>query len=119
PRGRARREKRCGTDEKNKEFEQLDDSIPGEIPPWADLPAPTTDAEPQRMSLAQMDASHWARLAAELPLSGWAAQIAKRSEWLRHEQGEVVLRLELRSVDDMQAKTRLNTVLNEYFGQPL
>src|SRR5699024_10312254 len=75
--------------------------------------------EPQRMSLAQMDASQWARLAAELPLNGWAAQIAKRSEWLRHEHGEVVLRLELRSVDDMQAKTRLNTVLNEYFGQPL
>ena len=92
---------------------------PQEVPPWVDIPAPERAQDAQRFSVEQMDAARWARLAAELPLNGWAAQIAKRSEWLRYEQGEVVLRLELRSVDDMPAKTRLNTVLNEYFGQPL
>lgn len=90
-----------------------------ELPPWVDTPTTEIQSESTRLLPEQMDAAQWARLAAELPLTGWAAQIAKRSEWVCYEQGEVVLRLELRSVDDMQAKTRLNTVLNEYFGQPL
>lgn len=88
-------------------------------PPWLDEGGDDAQTATQRLTPEQMDAAQWAHLATQLPLSGWAAQIAHRSEWVRYEQGEVVLRLELRSVDDMQAKTHLNTVLNEYFGQPL
>src|SRR5690625_5148631 len=98
-----------------------------------DQPAPPKPAPPKptlpkhaaskpvadKIPLAQMDAARWAQLSAQLPLTGWAAQIAKHSEWLQHSDTEVVLKLELHSVDDMQAKTKLNTVLNEYFGMPL
>src|SRR5690625_2301650 len=98
-----------------------------------DQPAPPKPAPPKptlpkhaaskpvadKIPLAQMDAARWAQLSAQLPLTGWAAQIAKHSEWLQHSDTEVVLKLERHSVDDLQAKTKLNTVLNEYFGMPL
>ena len=67
--------------------------------------------------LSEMNPARWTELSAQLPLAGWAAQLARHSEWVGQESNEIRLRLELRSVEDMQAKTKLNTVLNEYFGQ--
>lgn len=75
--------------------------------------SPVTPA-PQSMSSAQ-----WAELAPTLALSGWAAELAQQAEWISCDGVDVVLRVEIRSADDSQAKARINTVLNEYFGQVL
>lgn len=80
------------------------------------MPMTTGD---DRIKLQDMNAGHWVQLSAQLPLTGWAAQLARQSEWVGQTEHEVVLKLELRSVEDMQAKTKLNTVLNEYFGKVL
>lgn len=72
-----------------------------------------------KIALQDMNAAQWAQLSAQLPLRGWAAQIARQSEWVGHDEQEIVLKLELRSIEDMQAKNKVNTVLNEYFGKAL
>ena len=69
-------------------------------------------------SLKKMDSSSWPAVAASLPLSGWAAELARQSEWISADkEGQIVLRAQIRSADDSQAKARLSTVLAEYFGQ--
>lgn len=65
----------------------------------------------------QMNAAKWAKLAPTLGLSGWAAELAQQAEWLECEDNQVTIRVAIRSADDSQAKARINTVLNEYFGQ--
>ena len=79
-------------------------------------------AEPREVaksvSLKRMDSAGWPAVAAGLPLSGWAAELARQSEWISvDKEGQIVLRAQIRSADDSQAKARLSTVLAEYFGQ--
>lgn len=69
-------------------------------------------------SLKKMSSEVWPAVAANLPLSGWAAELARQSEWISvDKEGQIVLRAQIRSADDSQAKARLSTVLAEYFGQ--
>ena len=75
---------------------------------------PPTVPKPEQMSSTQ-----WVELAPKLPLSGWAAELAQQTEWIECDGHQVVLRAAIRSADDSQAKARINTVLNEYFGQAL
>lgn len=81
-----------------------------------ELPEPASAAIPAPQSI---NSTQWAELAPTLPLSGWAAELAQQAEWISCDGNEVVLRVEIRSADDSQAKARINTVLNEYFGQVL
>lgn len=76
--------------------------------------APPVIPKPEQMSSTQ-----WVELAPKLPLSGWAAELAQQTEWIECDGHQVVLRAAIRSADDSQAKARINTVLNEYFGQVL
>lgn len=78
-----------------------------------ELPTPVT---PKAETLTP---SQWAELTPTLPLSGWAAELAQQAEWVSCDGTTVVLRVEIRSADDSQAKSHMNTVLNEYFGQVL
>lgn len=59
----------------------------------------------------------WPQIADALPLSGWAAELARQSEWLSAKENEIRLRVQIKSADDSQARVRLRTVLSEYFGQ--
>lgn len=63
--------------------------------------------------------TQWAELSPTLALSGWAAELAQQAEWVSCDGRDVVLKVAIRSADDSQAKSRINTVLNEYFGQVL
>ena len=77
-------------------------------------PAHAVATTPQELS-----ASQGAELAPTLALSGWAAELAQQAEWVSCVNNQVVLRVAIRSADDSQAKPRINTVLNEHFGQAL
>ena len=81
-----------------------------------ELPEPITPSIPAPDSI---NSAQWAELAPTLPLSGWAAELAQQAEWVSCDGTNVVLRVEIRSADDSQGKARINTVLNEYFGQVL
>ena len=76
--------------------------------------APPAVPKPEQITRAQ-----WVDLAPKLPLSGWAAELAQQTEWIECDGHHVVLRAAIRSADDSQAKARINTVLNEHFGQVL
>ncbi len=71
----------------------------------------------KRPKLENMRYEQWPEVADALPLSGWAAELARQSEWLSGTQNEVRLRVQIKSADDSQARVRLRTVLSEYFGQ--
>lgn len=83
------------------------------------LGAAKDDSPAKRVSLRRMQAKDWPAVAASLALSGWAAELARQSEWVGVEDQCVTLRVAIRSADDSQAKTRLTTVLAEYFGEVL
>ena len=78
-----------------------------------------TSTTQKNMSLSRVQAKDWPNIAASLPLSGWAAELARQSEWVGMQDQCVMLRVAIRSADDSQAKTRLTTVLAEYFGEVL
>ncbi|HRL22890.1 MAG TPA: DNA polymerase III subunit gamma/tau [Alcaligenes sp.] len=67
--------------------------------------------------LGGMTADKWPTIAAALPLSGWAAELARQSEWVSVQGQEIYLRAKIKAVDGSQGKARLRTVLTEYFGQ--
>ncbi|WP_341667451.1 DNA polymerase III subunit gamma/tau [Alcaligenes sp. SDU_A2] len=67
--------------------------------------------------LGGMTADKWPTIAAALPLSGWAAELARQSEWVSVQGQEIHLRAKIKAVDGSQGKARLRTVLTEYFGQ--
>lgn len=66
--------------------------------------------------LRDMTAQSWPALAAQLPVTGLAAELAKQSEWLGVKGDEVRLRVGIWSLAESQGRARLCTVLSEYFG---
>jgi len=80
-------------------------------------PVPPPCANPD--NLHTMTATDWPALAASLPLSGWAAELAKQSEWVGVENHHLRLRVALQSPDQGAGRDRLQAVLSEHFGQPL
>lgn len=67
---------------------------------------------PQRLQPAD-----WAALAAKLPVSGAAGELARQSEWLGVEGNTIQLRVGIPSLAQPAARRRLCTVLTEHFGQ--
>ncbi|MFW7343072.1 DNA polymerase III subunit gamma/tau [Pollutimonas sp. H1-120] len=63
-----------------------------------------------------MTAQAWPALAASLPLTGLAAELARQSEWLGSQGEQVTLRVAIRTLAESPGKARLRTVLSEYFG---
>jgi DNA polymerase-3 subunit gamma/tau len=69
--------------------------------------------------LADISASNWPELAARLPLTGLAGELARQSEWAGLNDGAVVLRVPVRTLALNDSRVRLQTVLCEHFGQGL
>ena len=74
------------------------------------------DAQARR-PLAAMNAREWVQLVAELPLAGYAAEMARRCEWVAHKQNKITLRIPVKGQNDLNAKTKLETALTEYFHE--
>src|SRR5690606_15424815 len=77
------------------------------------------DAGPtvSRPRLARMTAEQWPDLAASLPLSGLADELARQSEWVGVEGDTITLRVAIWSLAAKQGQARLRTVLTEHFGK--
>ena len=67
--------------------------------------------------LAGMSTERWPALAAKLPATGLAAELAKQSEWVGSQDNQVHLRVAVRSLAQTQGRARLQTVLSEHFGK--
>ncbi|WP_144637922.1 DNA polymerase III subunit gamma/tau [Bordetella genomosp. 13] len=113
------------TPDPDDEFETL--ASPGAAPaePREARPAPVRRrAAPRAGSsrtprLADMSADGWPELAARLPVTGLAAELAKQSEWAGVQGDAVVLRVAVRTLAESESRVRLQTVLCEHFGQGL
>ena len=66
--------------------------------------------------LRNMSASAWPALAATLPVTGLAAELARQSEWLGLQGEQINLRVAIRTLAESPGKARLCTVLSEHFG---
>jgi DNA polymerase-3 subunit gamma/tau len=78
--------------------------------------APARKKKSKSPRLGDMTSAEWPSLAASLPLSGLASELARQSEWLGGQGDQVRLRVAIRSLTEIQGKARLRTVLSEYFG---
>jgi len=78
---------------------------------------PTHQGPQAHRSLATMNAQEWVQLVAELPLSGYAAEMARRCEWVAHKQNKITLRIPVKGQNDLNAKIKLETALTEYFHE--
>jgi len=102
------------------EFETLATEVPA-----AELsPAPRPQAAPRRARQAaprldSMSAAEWPELAARLPVTGLAAELARQSEWAGVQGDAVVLRVAVKTLAESESRVRLQTVLCEHFGQGL
>ena len=67
--------------------------------------------------IADMTEAGWPALAAELPVTGLAAEVARQSEWLGVSGDTVRLRVAVKTLADSASRIRLQTVLCEHFGQ--
>ncbi|GAB1575409.1 DNA polymerase III subunit gamma/tau [Bordetella petrii] len=102
------------------EFETLATAAPAE----ARVPAPRVQPVPRRARqsgprLDAMSATEWPGLAARLPVTGLAAELARQSEWAGVQGDAVVLRVAVKTLAESESRVRLQTVLCEHFGQGL
>lgn len=67
--------------------------------------------------LARMTAEDWPALAASLPLTGLAAELARQSEWVGVDGDTITLRVAVQSLAVSKGQARLRTVLTEHFGK--
>lgn len=70
-----------------------------------------------RVRMADMTAAAWPELAARLPVTGLAAELARQSEWSGTQGDAIVLRVAVKTLAESESRVRLQTVLCEYFGQ--
>ena len=113
------------TPDPDDEFETLASSgaAPAE-PREAVRPAPARRRAPREGGsraprLTDMSADGWPELAARLPVTGLAAELARQSEWAGVQGDAVVLRVAVRTLAESESRVRLQTVLCEHFGQGL
>ncbi len=66
--------------------------------------------------LRDMTAQAWPALAAQLPATGLAAELARQSEWLGVSGDEIKLRVAVRTLAESPGKARLCTLLSEHFA---
>ena len=79
-------------------------------------PAQQTSRRIRSPRLRDMDSKAWPALAAQLPATGVAAELARQSEWVGVNGDEVHLRVAIRLFAETQAQSRLCTLLSEHFG---
>ncbi|HEY9278578.1 MAG TPA: DNA polymerase III subunit gamma/tau, partial [Eoetvoesiella sp.] len=66
--------------------------------------------------LRDMTAQAWPALAAQLPATGLAAELARQSEWLGVQGDEIQLRVAVLTLAQSPGKARLCTLLSEHFS---
>jgi DNA polymerase-3 subunit gamma/tau len=66
--------------------------------------------------LRDMTSAAWPALAAQLPLTGLVAELARQSEWLGVNNDEINLRVAVRTLAESPGQSRLCTLLSEHFG---
>lgn len=84
-----------------------------------ELAAPVFVAERKKSKsprLRSMNAQAWPALAASLPVTGLAAELARQSEWLGMQGEQINLRVAIRTLAESPGRARLCTVLSEHFG---
>ena len=59
----------------------------------------------------------WPELAARLPVTGLAAELARQSEWAGVQGDAIILRVAVKTLAESESRVRLQTVLCEHFGQ--
>jgi DNA polymerase-3 subunit gamma/tau len=102
------------------DFETLAAGRPAEpVPPPVRRAAAPRVARRRGPRLADMDSANWPELAASLPVTGLAAELARQSEWLGCQGETVLLRVAVKTLADSASRVRLQTVLCEHFGQSL
>ncbi|MGN6580761.1 MAG: DNA polymerase III subunit gamma/tau [Bordetella sp.] len=72
-----------------------------------------------RAKPADMTPDAWPELAARLPVSGLAAELARQSAWVGLQGDTITLRVAVKTLAESESRTRLQTVLCEHYGQSL
>ena len=108
------------TSDPDDDFETLATSAaPAPAPPAArrDGPAPARKRQSRAPRLADMDSASWPELAARLPVTGLASELARQSEWAGVQGDAIILRVAVKTLAESESRVRLQTVLCEHFGQ--
>ncbi len=95
------------------------DVLEGSLEAIADLPAPAFATERKKTRsprLRNMNGQSWPALAASLPVTGLAAELARQSEWIGLQGDQINLRVAIRTLAESPGRARLCTVLSEHFG---
>ncbi|CAB3841839.1 hypothetical protein LMG26858_01239 [Achromobacter anxifer] len=107
------------SDPDDDDFETLA-SAPSAAPQPAarrEAPAPTRKRQSSRARMADMTSATWPELAARLPVTGLAAELARQSEWAGVQGDAIILRVAVKTLAESESRVRLQTVLCEHFGQ--
>jgi len=109
------------SDPDDDDFETLA-SAPSAMPPAAaparrEGPAPARKRQSSRARLTDMTSETWPELAARLPVTGLAAELARQSAWAGVQGDAVILRVAVKTLAESESRVRLQTVLCEHFGQ--
>ncbi|WP_313696737.1 DNA polymerase III subunit gamma/tau [Achromobacter sp.] len=108
------------TSDPDDDFETLATSpSPAPAPSAArrDAPAPARKRQSRAPRLTDMDSASWPELAARLPVTGLASELARQSEWAGVQGDAIILRVAVKTLAESESRVRLQTVLCEHFGQ--
>lgn len=89
---------------------------PSSAPARREGPVPARKRQ-SRARLADMTSAAWPELAARLPVTGLAAELARQSEWTGVQGDAIILRVAVKTLAESESRVRLQTVLCEHFGQ--
>lgn len=109
------------TSDPDDDFETLA-SAPSAAPAPVPAPARREGAAParkrqSRARMGDMTSAAWPELAARLPVTGLAAELARQSEWVGVQGDAIILRVAVKTLAESESRVRLQTVLCEHFGQ--
>ena len=108
------------TSDPDDEFETLASAPSSAAPAAAAAGPPKRRPRAKRQSrarMADMTQASWPELAARLPVTGLAAELARQSEWVGVQGDAIVLRVAVKTLAESESRVRLQTVLCEHFGQ--
>lgn len=109
--------------------------ITEDVPPWEDVDAfaslpmeeddvgGVVDEDPSWLpqqagntfSLQEMTPELWVQLAQSFKLTGMLGELVRHTEWVGVNDNVITLRLLIRIPENLAAKSKLNTLLTEYF----
>ncbi|WP_454669591.1 DNA polymerase III subunit gamma/tau [Achromobacter kerstersii] len=107
------------SDPDDDDFETLA-SAPSVAPPVAAVRregAAPSRKRGSRARVTDMTQAGWPELAATLPVTGLAAELARQSEWAGVQGDAIILRVAVKTLAESESRVRLQTVLCEHFGQ--